>query len=170
MQWLRRVRGAVGVGLTWALGWAAFGLLIGVSSALFPSPIWDRFFEVFDAPLPAMGVPGFVGGAMFSLVLGVAARRRRFDELSLRRVAMWGALGGLLVGLVPAAMVAVGLATIDGPAGGLLGFTAVIVPPLVVLSASSATITLLIAQRSEARREIAPVSAPSASARRAPVP
>ena len=154
MQWLRRVRGAIGMGLTWALGWAAFGLLIGVTSTLFPSPIWDRFFEVFDAPLPAMGVPGFVGGAMFSLVLGVAARRRRFDELSLRRVAIWGGLGGLLVGLVPAAMVAVGLATINGPAGGVLSLTAVIVPPLVVLSATSATLTLLVARRANQSRAI----------------
>ncbi len=149
MQWLRRVRGAIGMGLTWAAGWAAFGLLIGVSSKLFPSPLWDRFFEVFDAPLPALAVPGFLGGAMFSLVLGVAARRRKFEELSMRRTAAWGALGGLLVGLLPAAMVAVGLATIDGPAGGVLGLTATITVPLVVLCAGSASITLLVARRAE---------------------
>jgi hypothetical protein len=59
--------------------------------------------------LPALAVPGFVGGACFSVVLGIAGRRRRFEDLSLSRFAAWGALGGLLLSLVPAAMVAVGL-------------------------------------------------------------
>jgi drug/metabolite transporter (DMT)-like permease len=151
MQWVRRLRGAISMGLTWAFGWACIGLLIGVSSRLFPGAIWDRFFEVFDAPLPAMGVPGFIGGAMFSLVLGVAARRRRFDELSIRRVALWGALGGLLVGLVPAAMVAVGLATLDATGAGLLRLTAVITVPLVALSSASASATFLLARRASNR-------------------
>jgi len=30
-----------------------------------------------------------VGGALFSTVLGIAGRRRRFDELSLPRCAAW---------------------------------------------------------------------------------
>ena len=84
-KWLRRIRGAVGMGLTWAVGWALFGVLIGVTSVLLPGLPWDLFFEVFDAPLPALAIPGFVGGALFSTVLGIAGRRRRFDELSLPR-------------------------------------------------------------------------------------
>jgi hypothetical protein len=31
-KWLRRIRGAVGMGLTWAVGWGLGGLLIGVAS------------------------------------------------------------------------------------------------------------------------------------------
>ncbi len=42
---------------------------------------------------------GFVGGAAFSVVLGFTEGRRRFDELSLRRFAFWGAVGGLLVSM-----------------------------------------------------------------------
>ncbi|HEX9164509.1 MAG TPA: hypothetical protein VF862_01260, partial [Gemmatimonadales bacterium] len=109
--WVRRFRGAVGMGLTWALGWAVVGLGIGVASLLLPGLPWHRFFDVFDAPLPALAVPGFVGGALFSLVLGVAGRHRRFEQLSVPRFAAWGALGGVLLSLVPAAMVAVGLAS-----------------------------------------------------------
>ncbi len=90
-RWLRRIRGAVGMGLTWAVGWALFGVLIGIASLLLPGLPWDLFFEVFDAPLPALAVRGFVGGAFFSTVLGIAGRRRRFDELSLPRFAAWGA-------------------------------------------------------------------------------
>ena len=56
--WLRRIRGAVGMGLTWAVGWALVGVLIGVSIEFLGLPLgW--FIEVFDAPLPALAVPGF---------------------------------------------------------------------------------------------------------------
>jgi hypothetical protein len=92
-NWQRRIRGAVGMGLTWAAGWALVGVLIGVTSRLLPSLPWDALFEVFDAPLPALAIPGFIGGALFSVVLGIAGRRRRFDELSLPRFAAWGAVG-----------------------------------------------------------------------------
>src|SRR5678810_645907 len=109
-KWLRRIRGAIGMGLTWAAGWAVFGVMIGVASKITPFLPWDSFFEVFDAPLPALAVPGFFGGAFFSIVLGIAARRRKFDELSVPRFALWGALGGVMLSLLPNAMVAVGLA------------------------------------------------------------
>ena len=80
-KWLRRIRGAIGMGITWAIGWALVGILIGISWNLGVPMGW--FVSVFDAPLPALAVPGFFCGAAFSLVLGIAARRRRFDELSL---------------------------------------------------------------------------------------
>jgi len=35
-RWPRRIRGAVGMGLTWAVGWALGGVLIGVGSILLP--------------------------------------------------------------------------------------------------------------------------------------
>lgn len=92
--WLRRIRGAVGMGLAWAAGWAVFGVLIGVTSVLLPGLPWDAFFKVFDAPLPALAIPGFLGGALFSIVLGIAGRRLRFDELSLPRFAAWGRWAG----------------------------------------------------------------------------
>lgn len=149
-RWLRRIRGAVGMGLTWAAGWALGGVLIGVASQLLPGFPWGRFFEVFDAPLPALAIPGFVGGVLFSAVLGIAARRRRFDELSLVRFTALGAVGGLLLSLVPAAMVAVGLASID-PGVGLWRITAVISGPLTFLSAVSACGSLLLARMAEGR-------------------
>jgi len=150
-KWLRRIRGAVGMGVTWALGWALFGLLIGVTSILLPGLPWDAFFEVFDAPLPALAVPGFFGGALFSTVLGIAGRRRRFDELSLPRFAAWGAVGGLLLGLVPAAMVAVGLASVEGGGLSLWQLTALISGPLALLSAGSASGSLMLARMAEDR-------------------
>ena len=150
-KWLRRIRGAVGMGLTWAVGWALFGVLIGVTSVLLPGlPWWDLFFEVFDAPLPALAIPGFVGGALFSTVLGIAGRRRRFDELSLPRFGAWGAVGGLLLSLVPVAMTAVGLWS-AAPGVDLWLITAAISGPMALLSAVSATGSLALARMAEDR-------------------
>lgn len=92
-RFLQRVRGALGMGFTWAFGWAAAGILIGVASIVAPGRMWDAFFRVFDAPLPALAVPGFIGGAIFSVVLSVVARRRAFGQLSLVRFTAWGAVG-----------------------------------------------------------------------------
>ena len=153
-RWLRRVRGALGMGLTWAAGWALAGVLIGVTSRLLPGLPWDSFFEFFDAPLPALAIPGFFGGVLFSTVLGIAGRRRRFDELSLPRFAAWGAVGGLLLSLVPAALVAVGLASPGRPDLGLLQITAAISGPLTLLSAVSATGSLMLARMGEGRESL----------------
>lgn len=71
-KWLRRIRAAVGMGLAWAAGWALVGVLMGVTSLLLPGLPWDRFFAVFDAPLPALAVPGFVGGAIFQSCSGLS--------------------------------------------------------------------------------------------------
>lgn len=154
--WMKRVRGVIGMGLVWAIGWAIAGLMIGVASKLLPGLPWDSFFSVFDAPLPALAVPGFFGGVLFSIVLGVAARRRRFDELSLPRFAAWGAVGGLLLSLVPAALVGAGLATISREGAGVWELTAVIVVPLTLLSTISATVSLLLARKAKAAAQPGP--------------
>jgi LytS/YehU family sensor histidine kinase len=135
------------MGLTWAAGWALVGLLIGVISGLLPGLPWDRFFAVFDAPLPALAIPGFVGGVLFSVVLGIAARRRRFEELSLARFAVLGAFGGLLLSLVPAALEAAGLLSGARPDGELWRLTATISVPFMLLSAVSAAATLALARK-----------------------
>ena len=152
---LRRARGAVGMGLTWAAGWAVAGILIGVMSRLTPSLPWDAFFDVFDAPLPALAVPGFVGGVLFSLVLGIAGRRRRFDELSVAKFAAWGAVGGVLLSLVPDALVAMGLATIY-PESGLAPWrlTGMIILPLTAMSAVSAAASLMLARSGQAKQSL----------------
>lgn len=150
-RWVRRLRGAIGMGVIWAAGWALVGLLIGVTSRLLPFLPWDEFFRIFDAPLPALAVPGFFAGVFFALVLGVAGRRRGFAELSLLRVAAWGALGGLMLSLLPAALVAAGLATISGSGSGLWHTTAIISVPLMLLSAASASGSLVLARKAASR-------------------
>ncbi|HET9134397.1 MAG TPA: hypothetical protein VFN90_08840 [Gemmatimonadales bacterium] len=148
---LRRLRAAVVMGLLWAVGWALAGIAIGVLSVLTPFLPWDAVFRIFDAPLPALAIPGFIGGTLFSLVLGVAARQRTFDELTTGRVAVWGALGGVLLALVPALLVGVGLATLGVGSAGVVALSAILVPPFALLGAGSAATTFAIARKGEDR-------------------
>lgn len=95
-KWLRRIRGAVGTALTWAAGWSVGGAIFGlitVASGL------DPISALFWVPA-SFAVLGFIGGAIFSTVLGIAEGRRRFDQMSLPRFAAWGTLGGLLVSVL----------------------------------------------------------------------
>lgn len=154
MSWLRRVRGAVGMGLTWAVGWAIGGVLIGASSNLFPGFLWDRFFDVFDAPLPALAIPGFVAGTLFSIVLGIAGRGRKLSEFSIPQFAGWGALGGLLLSLVPATFEALGLFSTEGSRHSLIEVTAAIAGPFIALSAISAAVSLVLARRAQKRASL----------------
>jgi hypothetical protein len=87
--WLRPIRRAVLLALTWALVWAPLGVLIGM--------IVDPDGSM-DEPWVAVGAyPGFICAVVFSAVLGIANGRRSFDALSLSRVGAWGAVSGLLV-------------------------------------------------------------------------
>ncbi len=94
-KWLKRIRGAVGMGLTWAIAWFGGGALIGVvAMVLGISPA----IAVLENAA-AFEIMGFIGGAAFSVVLGIAEGRRRFDEMSLLRFAGWGAVGSFLLTL-----------------------------------------------------------------------
>ena len=87
-KWLRRIRGAIGMGLTWALAWFVAGLVLLLVVG----------FGAADVPFPiGFGVFGFLAGVTFSGVLVIIEGRRRFDQMSLRRFAGWGAVGGLLL-------------------------------------------------------------------------
>jgi peptidoglycan/LPS O-acetylase OafA/YrhL len=133
-KWLRRVRGAVGLGITWALFWAPVAVLIGF--IVDPDGSLDEMWPLIGA------YPGFLGGVMFSIVLGVAARHRRLDELSVPRTAAWGALAGLIVGTLPF--------LIGDPTTNRIWLLAtVVIGTITVLSAASAAGSLALAKRAE---------------------
>ena len=93
-QGLRRVRAAVVMGLLWAVIWAPAAILLG-TLVIDPDNSMDEMWVMVGA------IPGFLTGVIFSAVLGVAARQRRLDDLSTARVGGWGALAGLVIGVLP---------------------------------------------------------------------
>ena len=89
-KWLRRIRGAIGIGLTWAAAWGVVGMV----------PRWLFGFNT-DVPFPLVfGVLGFIAGVIFSGLLMLTEGRRGFDQMSLPRFAAWGAVGGFLLSAI----------------------------------------------------------------------
>ena len=89
-KWLGRIRGAIGMGFTWAAAWFAAGLV----------PRWLFGFNA-DVPFPLVfGVLGFIAGVLFSGLLMLTEGRRGFEQLTLPRFAAWGAVGGFLLSAI----------------------------------------------------------------------
>lgn len=135
-SWLRRIRAALGMGLIWGVGWAIVGGAI-------MEGIVDPHGKILDMWPQTLAIPGFLCGAVFSVILGIAARGRKFEELSLPRFGALGAGTGLLLGVLAAA---------TGPASLPLWLrAAVVITPLTILSAASATASLAVARLGERR-------------------
>jgi hypothetical protein len=135
-RWLRRIRAAVGMGLIWGVGWAIVGGAI-------MEGIVDPHGKILDMWPQTLAIPGFLCGAVFSVMLGIAASGRRFDELSLPRFGALGAGTGLLLGV---------LAAVTGPASLPLWLrVAAVIAPLAILSAASAAASLALARLGERR-------------------
>lgn len=113
-KWWRRVRGAIGMGLTWGLAWFGGGLIL----LLIVGP------DAADVPFPiGFGALGFLAGLTFSGLLAIVEGRRRFDRMSLPRFGGWGAVGGLLFSgiFVLAAGLGADLLLVLGPVFALSG-------------------------------------------------
>jgi hypothetical protein len=126
---MRRARGAIGIGLTWAAAWFAAGIIFMVAAAPHPE---NPFFV-------AWGVFGFIAGLVFASILGIIERHRGIDQLSLPRVAGWGAIGGLSLAVI------VQLA-------GLVGQFLLVGPLFALAGAGCAAATLALARKGDERR------------------
>lgn len=145
-KWGRRVRGAIGMGLTWGAAWFGAGILL----ARVPGFYSDLPFALLFAPL------GFVTGIVFSGILVAIEGRRSFDRMSLSRFAGWGAVSGLLLS---------GIFVVGAALGGeaLGGEVLVLGPVLAMASAVCAVGSLAMARRAE-RRELSGPSGDPAEA------
>ena len=85
---LRRLRGIIGTALTWAVGFAFLGTVIGVLRGE-----WDVILTV----IPGNASVGFFFGSVFAVVLSFVERHRRLEDLSIPRIGLWGALTALLI-------------------------------------------------------------------------
>jgi hypothetical protein len=143
-KWLRRIRGAIGTGLTWAAAWFGAGMIVLLGFLLTTGTTGA------DVPYPlGFGAFGFVAGVTFSGVLGLVEGRRRFDQMSLPRFAGWGAAGGFLLSVT--FVLAVALA--EDPS--FLSNLAVLGPVFTVAGAGSAAGSLALARRVEDRELLA---------------
>jgi len=98
---LRRLRGAIGMGILWALAGAFLGGLIELLDNIGVGWNW---IDGTDMWIPLFAIPGFFAGIAFSLVLGIAGHNKKFEELSLLTFTLWGAISGLLLGGVALAL------------------------------------------------------------------
>jgi hypothetical protein len=113
-RWMRRIRGAIGIGLTWALAWFGAGMILLLVVG----------FGAADVPFPLFfGLLGFIAGVTFSAILGIVEGRRRFDQMSMPRFALWGAVGGLVLSGVMATAIGAGSLLLLGPIFALSGAT-----------------------------------------------
>lgn len=141
-RWLRRIRGAIGMGFTWAAALFVAGFV----------PRWVFGFNT-DVPIPLVfGVFGFFAGVTFSGLLVLAEGRRSFDQMSLPRFAGWGAMGGLLLSALWARAVSLGW-----------GDVLAIAPAFALASAVCASGSLALARRA-VKRELPETGGGSAEA------
>jgi hypothetical protein len=125
------------MGLLWAVPWAAVAVLIGM--VVDPDGSMDEMWPLIGA------YPGFLGGVLFSIVLSIAERHRRLDELSVRRFGAWGAAAGLAIGVLPFLL---GTPSADVDVARL---ATVVIGSFTLMSAASAAGSLALARRGQAR-------------------
>lgn len=132
---LKRIRGALGMGLIWAVAWAPVAVIVG-TRIIDPDNSMDEMWWMIGA------MPGFLSGVVFSAVLSKFARRRKLAELSIPHVAAWGGLAGAAIGVLP---------FILGDTGGRpwIGLAAGVIGSFATLSALSAAGSLALAQSAE---------------------
>ena len=76
----------------WVIGWGlGFGGIM---------EIVDPDGKVQDIWPMVLAIPGLIGGVIFSAAFITAERSRRFDQVPLTRYGLWGALTGLVLGIL----------------------------------------------------------------------
>jgi uncharacterized membrane protein len=96
---LRKCRGILGVAITWGAVWGAvFATLAFIVGIIDPDSI-----DPGETPLRIAGlgaVFGVVSGVAFGVLLAVAEGKKTLRDLSLARVALWGAVASAVFPLL----------------------------------------------------------------------
>jgi hypothetical protein len=96
---LRRLAGAIGLGLGWAAAWGAFFGIFGLTISVLRPQDFDQGETLLGVVLVGAGV-GFISGVLNGLLLAIAENRRPVRGLSPVRAALWGALGAAVWPLI----------------------------------------------------------------------
>jgi hypothetical protein len=92
----RRLRGALGTGLTWAAGWGVLGAVHGLVLGIFKPWQWE-FYNPILTTARGYAIAGLIAGTGFGALLMALDRGKTLGALSYRRFGAWGAAGGALV-------------------------------------------------------------------------
>lgn len=93
MGLLRKLRGVIGTGVSWAVAWTGVGAILHLLNGGMVSP-------TLSLELIGFSFLGFVGGSLFATGFMLTEGRRQLDELTLGRAMLWGALAGVVGPLV----------------------------------------------------------------------
>jgi hypothetical protein len=95
---MRTIRAVLLTAVIWGIAWAVVGALFGLFE-FFRSPPESSYFLALrldlTEPMTVLGIAGFLAGATFASVMSRLDRGASLQRLSLPRVAVWGAVGGL---------------------------------------------------------------------------
>lgn len=111
--------GVVATTVLWAVLWALPGGLIEAIDNIAPSA--HSFTRLVDMWPQTLGLPGLLGGALFSILVLITERGRRLSEISPVRAGGWGAVSGVAVGALVVWGVAPGLSSPWQLAAALVG-------------------------------------------------
>ena len=93
---LKRLRGVIKTGLTWAIGWPVLFSLIMLGEIVIgrahPST-WVLKEQLVGFVF--ISAIGFIAGSVFGVLLSILERHKKLEDLSLWRIALWGTVGGL---------------------------------------------------------------------------
>ena len=92
----KRIRGALGMGLVWAVG----GLAIGGGIELLDNLMPGGFARQVDMWPQTLAVLAFPRGVLFGALVGLFGAGTRLRDFSYRQFGGWGALAGLAVGAI----------------------------------------------------------------------
>jgi len=146
-DWLKRLRGALGMAVSWGIGWAGVLSIATVVVDLIVGYPWTPTLPNLAANAVLFGAMGFLAGGSFSVVLAIAGRRRSFEQMSLPKFTGWGALGGTLFGVLMA------LTSVGGFSVSTLVSSVVFGA---ILGGASGGGSLVLARRADDGRSLAP--------------
>lgn len=135
----RGIGKALKMGLIWGLAWFGAGMVILIGFLLTTGS------NQADVPFPlGFGAIGFFGGVIFSLLLEFLGSSPRFEQISLQRIAAWGAAAGLILSVGFVSLVA---AVSEGPE--FLENLIFLAPIFAAAGAACAGVSLAIARKTK---------------------
>ena len=94
---LRKLRGALGTAVTWAVVWALGGFAFATLLYVRVDGVgYGPFLDFAGGAALTLGLWGLASGALFSGALATIHRRRSLGELKTARVGLWGGFAGFL--------------------------------------------------------------------------